>query len=76
MVPYTLRTALLAFVDDMAVVTANARQPLHTASATDRAERVLHDFTHYLESNMLMVQDVKSTTMTTRNAPPPAVSAH
>ena len=57
--PYPLRTTLLAFVDDMAVVTATARQPLPDARDNVRANQVLHDVTSYLESNRLLVQNVK-----------------
>ena len=49
--PYTLRTTLLAFADNVAVVTASARQPLPTTPDTTRATKVLHDVTNYLEGN-------------------------
>ena len=68
--PYPLRTTLLAFVDDMAVVTATARQPLPTTPDPARATRVLHIGTTYLEGNQLLVHNVKSATMV-HNAPPP-----
>ena len=68
--PYPLRTTLLAFADDMAVVTATARQPLPTTPDTSRATKVLHIVTTYLESNQLLVHNVKSATMV-HNAPPP-----
>ena len=68
--PYPLRTALLAFADDMAVVTATARQPLPTTPDTTWATKVLHDVTNYLEGNQLLVHNVKSATMV-HNAPPP-----
>ena len=68
--PYPLRTTLLAFADDMAVVTATARQPLPTTPDPARATRVLHVVTTYLEGNQLLVHNVKSATMV-HNAPPP-----
>ena len=68
--PYPLRTTILAFADDMAVVTATARQPLPTTPDTTRATKVFHDVTNYLEGNQLLVHDVKSATMV-HNAPPP-----
>ena len=68
--PYPLRTTLLAFVDDMAVVTATARQPLPTNPDPTRATKVLHVVTTYLEGNQLLVHNVKSATMV-HNAPPP-----
>ena len=50
--PYPLRTMILPFADNMAVVTANARQPLHRAPA---ATSGIHpDVPHYVESNMLL----------------------
>ena len=61
--PYPLRTTLLAFADDMAVVTATARQPLPTTPDTTRATKVLHAVTTYLEGNQLLVHNVKSATM-------------
>ena len=68
--PYPLRTTLLASTDDMAVVTATARQPLPTTSHTTRATKVLHDVTNYLEGYQLLVHNVKSAAMV-HNAPPP-----
>ena len=68
--PYPLRTTLLAFVDDKAVVTATARQPLSTTPDPTRATKVLHAVTNYLEGNQLLVHNVKSAT-TVHNAPPP-----
>ena len=68
--PYPLRTTLLAFADDMAVVTATARQPLTTTPDTTRATKVLHAVTTHLEGNQLLVHNVKSATMV-HNAPPP-----
>ena len=68
--PYPLRTTLLAFADDMAVVTATARQPLSTTPDPTRATKVLHVVTTYLEGNQLLVHNVKSATMV-HNAPPP-----
>ena len=75
--PYPLRTTLLAFADDMAVVTATARPPLSTTADTTRARNVLHAVTNYLEGNQLLVHNVKSATMV-YNAPPPPLrpSAH
>ena len=61
--PYPLRTTLLAFADDMAVVTATARQPLSTTADTTRATNVPHAVTNYLEGNQLLVHNVKSATM-------------
>ena len=68
--PYPLRTTLLAFADDMAVVTATARQPLSTTQDTTRATNILHTVTNYLEGNQLLVHNVKSATMV-YNAPLP-----
>ena len=68
--PYPLRTTLLAFASDMAVVTATARQPLLTTPDPARATGVLHVVTTYLEGNQLLVHNVKSATMV-HNAPPP-----
>ena len=68
--PYPLRTTLLAFADDMAVVTATARQPLPTTPDNTRANKVLHAVTNYLEGNQLLVHNVKSATMV-HNAPTP-----
>ena len=42
---------LLAFADDMAVVTATARQPLPDAPNDARANHVLHDATDASEAN-------------------------
>ena len=68
--PYPLRTTLLAFADDMAVVTATARQPLSTTLAPTRATKLAHAVTTYLEGNRLLVHNVKSADMV-HNAPPP-----
>ena len=68
--PYPLRTTLLAFADDMAVVTPNARQPLSTTPDPTRATKVLHAVTSYLEGNQLLVHNVTSATMV-QNAPRP-----
>ena len=68
--PYPLRTTLLAFADDMAVVTATARQPLSTTPDPTRATKILHAVTNYLVGNQLLVHNVKSATMV-HNAPPP-----
>ena len=68
--PYPLQTTLLAFADDMAVVTATARQPLSTTPDPTRATKVLHAVTNYLEGNQLLVHNVKSATMV-HDAPPP-----
>ena len=70
MAPYPLRTKLLAFADDMAVVTATACRPLSTAPDPTRATKVLHAVTNYLEGNQLLVHNVKSATVV-HNAPPP-----
>ena len=67
---YPLQTTLLAFADDMVVVTATACQPLQTTPHTTRATKVLHDVTSYLGGNQLLVHNVKSATMV-HNAPPP-----
>ena len=64
-----LRTTLLTLAHDMAVVTATARQPLPDAPNNARANRVLHDVTRYLESNQLLVHNVKLATMVD-DAPP------
>ena len=69
--PYPLRTTLLAFADDMAVVTATARQPLPTTPDPTRATKVLHVITTYLEGNQLLVHNVKSATMVQDALPPP-----
>ena len=66
--PYPLRTKLLAFADDMAVVTATTRHPVATILDTTRATKVLHDVTNHLEGNELLVHNVKSATMV-HNAP-------
>ena len=68
--PYTLRTTLLIFADDMAAVTATTRQPLPTTPETTRATKVLQAVTNYLVGNQLPVHNVKSATMV-HNAPPP-----
>ena len=68
--PYPLQTTLLAFADDIAVVTATARQPLPTTPDPARATRVLHVVGTYLKGNQLLVHNVKSATMV-HNAPPP-----
>ena len=68
--PYPLRTTLLAFADDMAVVTATACQPLSTTPDSTRATNVLHTVTNYLEGNQQLVHNVKSATMV-HNAPSP-----
>ena len=73
MAPYPLQTTLLAFADDMAVVTATTRQPLPTTLDPTRATKVLHVVTIYLEGNQLLVHNVKSATMV-HNAPPPPLS--
>ena len=69
--PYRLRTALLAFADDMAVVTATARQPLSTTPDPTRATKVLHAVATYLQGNQLLVHNVKSATMVHIAPPPP-----
>ena len=69
--PYPLRPTLLAFADDMAVVTATARQPLPTTPDTIRTTKVLHDVTNYLEGNQLLVHSVKSATMVHNPPSPP-----
>ena len=69
MAPYPLRTTLLAFADDMAVVTATAHQPLPTTPDPTRATKVLHVVNTYLEGNQLLVHNAKSATMV-HNAPP------
>ena len=67
--PYPLRTTLLAFADDMAVVTTTARPPLRNAADNIRARKVLHDVTSYLENNRPLVHNVHSATIV-HNAPP------
>ena len=52
------------------MVTATARQPLPTTPDTTRTTKVLHNVTNYLESNQLLVHNVKSATMV-HNAPTP-----
>ena len=69
--PYPLRTTLLVFADDMAVVTATARQPLSTTPDPTRATKVVHAVTNYLEGNQLLVHNVKSATMVHNATPPP-----
>ena len=68
--PYPLRTTLLAFADDIAVVTATARQPLPTTADPARATKVLHVVTTYVAGNQLLLHNVKSATMV-HNAPLP-----
>ena len=68
--PYPLQTTLLAFADDMALVTANARKPLPDAPENTRGNQVLHDVTSYLKNNRLLVHNVNSATMV-HNAPSP-----
>ena len=68
--PYLLRTTPRAFTDEMAVVTATARQPLSTTPDPIRGTKVLHAVINYLEGNQLLVHNVKSATMV-HNAPPP-----
>ena len=70
MAPYPLQITLLAFADDMAVVTATARQPLRSTPDPARATKVLHVVTIYLEGNQLLIHNDKSATMV-HNAPPP-----
>ena len=70
MAPCPLQTTLLAFANDMAVVTATACQPLSTTPDPTRATKVLHAITNYLEGNQLLVHNLKSATMV-HNAPPP-----
>ena len=65
-----LRTTLLAFADNVAVVTATARQPLSTTPDPTRATKVLHVVNPYLEGNQLLVHNIKSATMV-HNALPP-----
>ena len=69
--PYPLRTTLLAFADDMAVVTATACQPLPIAPDNIRANKVLHDVTSYLDDNRLLVHKLKSAIMVHSVPPPP-----
>ena len=69
--PYPLRTTLLAFVDDMAVVTATARQPLPTTPDPTGATKVLQVITTYLEGNQLLVHNVKSANTVHNTLPPP-----
>ena len=49
--PHPLRTTLLAFADNVAVVAATARQPLPTTLDTASATKVLNDVTNCLEGN-------------------------
>ena len=74
-VPYPLGTALLAFADDMAVVTATARQPLPTTPDTTRARNVLHAVTNFLEGTQLLLH-VKSAIMVPNAPPPPLRPGH
>ena len=69
--PYALWTTLRAFADDMAVVTATARQPLPTTPDNTRATKLFHDVTNYLESNQLLVHNVKSASMVHKTPAPP-----
>ena len=64
------RTTLLAFADDMAVVTATSCQPLSTTPGPTRATKVLHAVTKYVEGKQLLVHNIKCATMV-HNAPPP-----
>ena len=68
--PYPLRTTLLPFADDMAVVTPTACQPLSTTPDPTRVTKVLHAVTNYLEGKQLLVHNVRSATMV-HNAPQP-----
>ena len=68
--PYPLRTTLLAFGDDTAVVTSTACEPLSATLDPTRATKVLHAVTNWLEGNQLLVHTVKFATMV-HNAPPP-----
>ena len=71
MAPYPLQTTLLAFADDMAVITATARQPLPNAPNDTRANQVHHNFIIYLENNRLLVHNIKSATKVYNPSPPP-----
>ena len=71
MAPYSLQTTLLGFADDMAVVTATARQPLLTTPDPTRATKVLHIVTTSLAGNQLLIHNVKSATMVHNSLPPP-----
>ena len=73
---YPLRNTPLAFGDDMAVVTATARQPLPTTPDTARSTKVLHDVTNYLEGHQLLVRNLKSATMVHNALPPPLRPGH
>ena len=68
--PYPVWTTLLAFANDMALVTATARQPLPTTLDTTRTAEVLRSVTIYPEGNQLLVHNFKCATMV-HNAPPP-----
>ena len=69
--PYPLRTTVLAFADNMAVVTATARQPLPTTPDTTSAIKVLHDVTNYLEGSQLLSDNLQSAIMVHNTRLPP-----
>ena len=69
--PYPLWTTLLWFADDMAVVTATARQPLPDAPYDTRANHLCQDVTSYLENNRPLGHNVESATMVHNPPPPP-----
>ena len=68
--PYPSRTTLLAFADDMAVVTATVRHPLMNAPDNIRADKVLHDVSSYLENNRFLVRSHHCTQCATPTSPP------
>ena len=69
--PYPLQTTLLAFADNMAVVTATPCQTLSSTLDPTRATKVLHAVTTYLECNQLLVHNVKPATLVHNASPPP-----
>ena len=69
--PYPLQTTLLAFADNMAVVTTTPCQTLSSTLDPNRATKVLHAVTTYLEGNQLLVHNVKPATLVHNASQPP-----
>ena len=79
MAPYPLWTTLLAFADDMVVVTSTACPSLSTSRDPTRTTKLLHAVTNYLQGNQLLLHNVKSASMVHNappHAPPPCRPAH
>ena len=71
---YPLRTTILKFADDMAVVTATAQQPLPNASSGTTANQVLEDVDICLGSNRLPVHNAPHPPLRPRDPPMTPVS--